>query len=165
MFQCPVGVPSKNCLTKSTTPLGVQVHVSLRRYSADERKSCLGIAAAWITTHDLIVHRWVLQAGLSRDYDRLEKAAFISSTQRFAPGHHCCAQHLLMDGFPFSCLRWCLGRPEVEATLIYLEFVPEPTGTLTTVRLTQSDRYPVTTLTRWRGPVCPRQGPFGLPSW
>ena len=46
---------------------------------------------------------------------------------------HSYARHLLMNGIPLNYLiRW-LGHSKIETTLIYLELVPDPTGSLETI--------------------------------
>ena len=43
------------------------------------------------------------------------------------------AQHLLMNGIPLNYLSRWLGHADIKTTLIYLELVPDPTGSLATV--------------------------------
>ena len=46
---------------------------------------------------------------------------------------HSYARHLLMNGIPINYLSRWLGHSSIQTTLIYLEFVPDPTGSLATV--------------------------------
>ena len=59
----------------------------------------------------------------------------------FAPGkrvgthtlRHSYARHLLMNGIPINYLSRWLGHSSIQTTLIYLELVPDPTGSLAAV--------------------------------
>ena len=46
---------------------------------------------------------------------------------------HSYARHPLMNGIPINCLSRWLGHSTIQATLIYLEPVPDPTGSLAAV--------------------------------
>ena len=46
---------------------------------------------------------------------------------------HSCAPHLLMNGIPINYLSRWLGHSSIQTTLIYLELVPDPTGSLALV--------------------------------
>ena len=46
---------------------------------------------------------------------------------------HSYARHLLMNGIPLNYLSRWLGHSDIKTTLIYLELVPDPTGSLATV--------------------------------
>ena len=46
---------------------------------------------------------------------------------------HSYARHLLAHGIPINYLSRWLGHSSNQTTLIYLELVPEPTGSLTAV--------------------------------
>ena len=46
---------------------------------------------------------------------------------------HSYARHLLMNGIPLNYLSRWLGHSKIETTLIYLELVPDPTGSLETI--------------------------------
>ena len=46
---------------------------------------------------------------------------------------HSYARHLLMNGIPINYLSRWLGHSSIQTTLIYLELVPDPTGSLATV--------------------------------
>ena len=43
---------------------------------------------------------------------------------------HSYARHLFMDGIPINYLSRWLGHSSIQTTLIYLEFVPDPLGSL-----------------------------------
>ena len=46
---------------------------------------------------------------------------------------HSYARHLLMTGIPINYLSRWLGHSSIQATLIYLELVADPTGSLAAV--------------------------------
>ena len=46
---------------------------------------------------------------------------------------HSYSRHLLMHGIPINYLSRWLGHSSIQTTLIYLELVPDPTGSLATV--------------------------------
>ncbi|MDE2688454.1 MAG: site-specific integrase [Chloroflexota bacterium] len=46
---------------------------------------------------------------------------------------HSYARHLLMNGIPINYLSRWLGHSSIQTTLIYLELVPDPFGSLATV--------------------------------
>ena len=46
---------------------------------------------------------------------------------------HSYARHLLVSGIPINYLSRCLGHSSIQTTLIYLELVPDPTGSLAAV--------------------------------
>ena len=46
---------------------------------------------------------------------------------------HSYARHLLMNGIPLNYLSRWLGHSDIKTTLIYLELVPDPSGSLATV--------------------------------
>ena len=47
---------------------------------------------------------------------------------------HSYARHLLVSGIPINYLSRWLGHSSIQTTLIYLELVPDPTGSLATVQ-------------------------------
>ena len=71
---------------------------------------------------------------------RWVQAAAVAATERgqLAPGRrvgthtlrHSYARHLLMNGIPLNYLSRWLGHADIKTTLIYLELVPDPTGSL-----------------------------------
>ena len=46
---------------------------------------------------------------------------------------HSYARHLLVNGIPINYLSRWLGHSSIQTTLIYLELVPDPTGSLAIV--------------------------------
>ena len=46
---------------------------------------------------------------------------------------HSYARHLLMSGIPINYLSRWLGHSSIQTTLIYLELVPDPTGSMATL--------------------------------
>ena len=46
---------------------------------------------------------------------------------------HSYARHLLINGIPINYLSRWLGHSSIQTTLIYLELVPDPTGSLAMV--------------------------------
>ena len=46
---------------------------------------------------------------------------------------HSYARHLLMNGIPINYLSCWLGHSSIQTTLVYLELVPDPTGSLALV--------------------------------
>ena len=47
--------------------------------------------------------------------------------------HHSYARHLLMNGILINYLSRWLGHSSIHTTLIYLELVPDPTGSMAMV--------------------------------
>ena len=47
--------------------------------------------------------------------------------------NHSYARHLLMNDIPINYLSRWLGHSSIQTTLIYLELVPDPTGSLMAV--------------------------------
>ena len=46
---------------------------------------------------------------------------------------HSYARHLLLNGIPINYLSRWLGHSSIQTTLIYLELIPDPTGSLAMV--------------------------------
>ena len=46
---------------------------------------------------------------------------------------HSYARHLLVHGIPINYLSRWLGHSSIQTTLVYLELVPDPTGSLASV--------------------------------
>ena len=46
---------------------------------------------------------------------------------------HSYARHLLLNGIPLNYLSRWMGHADIKTTLVYLELVPDPTGSLATV--------------------------------
>ena len=83
-----------------------------------------------IDVHRSTVWRWVQKAA-----ERAEQFGAIPlgrevGTHTF---RHSYARHLLMNGIPINYLSRWLGHSSIQTTLIYLELVPDPTGSLATV--------------------------------
>ena len=84
------------------------------------------IVEAWSTT----AWRWV-QAAVKR----AEELGAISLGKRIGTHtlRHSYARHLLMNGIPINYLSRWLGHSSIQTTLIYLELVPDPSGSLAAV--------------------------------
>ena len=83
-----------------------------------------------VEAHPTTAWRWV-QAAVKRaeDLDAIAPGKRIGThTLR-----HSYARHLLMNGIPINYLSRWLGHSSIQTTLIYLELVPDPTGSLASV--------------------------------
>ena len=83
-----------------------------------------------IDVHRATAWRWVQKA-----VERAEQLGAIPlgrevGTHTF---RHSYARHLLMNGIPINYLSRWLGHSSIQTTLIYLELVPDPTGSLAMV--------------------------------
>ena len=83
-----------------------------------------------IDAHRATAWRWVQKA-----HARAEQLGVIPlgrevGTHTF---RHSYARHLLMNGIPINFLSRWLGHSSVQTTLIYLELVPDPPGSLASV--------------------------------
>ena len=83
-----------------------------------------------IEAHPATAWRWVKTA-----VKRAEELGAISPGKRVSTHtlRHSYARHLLMNGIPINYLSRWLGHSSIQTTLIYLELVPDPTGSLATV--------------------------------
>ena len=83
-----------------------------------------------IEAHPVTAWRWV-QAAVKR----AEELGAISPGKRVSTHtlRHSYARHLLMNGIPINYLSRWLGHSSIQTTLIYLELVPDPTGSLAMV--------------------------------
>ena len=83
-----------------------------------------------IDVHKVTAWRWVQTA-----VRRAEELGAISPGRRVGPHtlRHSCPRHLLMHGIPINYLSRWLGHSSIQTTLIYLELVPDPTGSLASV--------------------------------
>ena len=74
--------------------------------------------------------RWVQAA-----VERAERLGAIAPGRRVGTHtlRHSYARHLLMHGVPINYLSRWLGHSSIQTTLIYLELVPDPTGSLAAV--------------------------------
>ena len=83
-----------------------------------------------VEAHPATAWRWV-QAAVKR----AEELGAIAPGNRVGTHtlRHSYARHLLMNGIPINYLSRWLGHSSIRTTLIYLELVPDPTGSLTAV--------------------------------
>ena len=74
--------------------------------------------------------RWIRAAKA-----KVEEAGAIPAGRRISCHtlRHSYARHLLVHGIPINYLSRWLGHSSIQTTLIYLELVPDPTGSLATV--------------------------------
>ena len=74
--------------------------------------------------------RWIRAAK-----SKAEEARAIPAGRRISSHtlRHSYARHLLVNGIPINYLSRWLGHSSIQTTLIYLELVPDPTGSLATV--------------------------------
>ena len=83
-----------------------------------------------IEAHRSTAWRWVQVA-----VERAERLGAIAPGRRVGTHtlRHSYARHLLMHGVPINYLSRWLGHSSIQTTLIYLELVPDPTGSLAAV--------------------------------
>ena len=83
-----------------------------------------------IEAHRSTAWRWVQAA-----VERAERLGAIAPGRRVGTHtlRHSYARHLLMHGVPVNYLSRWLGHSSIQTTLIYLELVPDPTGSLAAV--------------------------------
>ena len=83
-----------------------------------------------VEAHPTTAWRWV-QAAVKR----AEELEAIAPGKRVGTHtlRHSYARHLLMNGIPINYLSRWLGHSSIQTTLIYLELVPDPTGSLASV--------------------------------
>jgi len=83
-----------------------------------------------VEAHPATAWRWV-QAAVKRAEDQ----GVIAPGKRVGTHtlRHSYARHLLMNGIPINYLSRWLGHSSIQTTLIYLELVPDPTGSLAAV--------------------------------
>ena len=83
-----------------------------------------------VEAHPATAWRWV-QAAVKR----AEELSAIAPGKRVGTHtlRHSYARHLLMNGIPINYLSRWLGHSSIQTTLIYLELVPDPTGSLALV--------------------------------
>ena len=74
--------------------------------------------------------RWIRQAQARAQKDRAIAAGRRISNHTL---RHSYARHLLMNGIPINFLSRWLGHSSIQTTLIYLELVPDPSGSLAMV--------------------------------
>ena len=83
-----------------------------------------------IDVHRTTAHRWVQKAVVRAEQLGAIPPGREVSTHTF---RHCYARHLLMNGIPINFLSRWLGHSSIQTTLIYLELVPDPSGSLAAV--------------------------------
>ena len=83
-----------------------------------------------IEAHPTTAWHWVKTAA-----KRAEELGAIAPGKRVSTHtlRHSYARHLLMTGIPINYLSCWLGHSSIQATLIYLELVADPTGSLAAV--------------------------------
>ena len=83
-----------------------------------------------IEAHTTTARRWVKTA-----VKRAEELGAISPGKQVSTHtlRHTYARHLLMNGIPINYISRWLGHSSIQMTLIYLEPVPDLTGSLATV--------------------------------
>ena len=83
-----------------------------------------------VEAHPTTAWRWVQTA-----VKRAEELGAIAPGKRVGTHtlRHSYARHLLMNGIPINYLSRWLGHSSIQTTLIYLELVPDPTGSLAMV--------------------------------
>ena len=83
-----------------------------------------------IEAHPTTAWRWVKTA-----VKRAEELGAISPGKHISTHtlRHSYARHLLMNGIPINFLSRWLGHSSIQTTLIYLELVPDPSGSLVAV--------------------------------
>ena len=83
-----------------------------------------------IEVHPTTAWRWV-----KTEVKRAEELCAIAPGKRIGAHalRHSFARHLLMNGISINYLSRWLGHSSIQTTLIYLELVPDPTGSLAAV--------------------------------
>ena len=83
-----------------------------------------------IDVHRTTAHRWVQKAVVRAEQLGAIPPGREVSTHTF---RHSYARHLLINGIPINYLSRWLGHSSIQTTLIYLELVPDPSGSLAAV--------------------------------
>ena len=83
-----------------------------------------------IDAHRTTAWRWVQKAHAKAEQLRAIPPGREVGTHTF---RHSYARHLLMNGIPVNYLSRWLGHSSIQTTLIYLELVPDPSGSLAAV--------------------------------
>ena len=111
-----------------------------------------------IEAHVTTAWRWVKTA-----VKRAEELGAISAGKRVSTHtlRHSYARHLLMNGIPINYLSRWLGHSSIQTTLIYLELVPDPTGSLAAVpQYSTAPKFVCVGIRhRLKKRVCPRYPP------
>ena len=81
------------------------------------------------------VHRSTAWRWVQRAHARAEQLGAVPPGRHLGNHtlRHSYARHLLMNGIPINYLSRWLGHSSIQTTLIYLELVPDPTGSLAMV--------------------------------
>ncbi len=83
-----------------------------------------------IDVHRTTARRWVQKAVVRAEQLGAIPSGREVSTHTF---RHSYARHLLINGIPINYLSRWLGHSSIQTTLIYLELVPDPSGSLAAV--------------------------------
>ena len=80
-------------------------------------------------------HRTTAWRCVQRAFERAKHLGAIPPSREVGSHtfHHSYARHLLMNGIPINFLSRWLGHSSIQTTLIYLELVPDPSGSLAAV--------------------------------
>ena len=80
-----------------------------------------------VAVHPYTAWSWVRAA-----VTRAEELGAVTPGRRIGTHtlRHSYARHLLMNGIQINYLSRWLGHPSIQTTLIYLELVPDPSGSL-----------------------------------
>ena len=72
---------------------------------------------------------------VQKAYVRAEQLGAITSSREIGNHtlRHSYARHLLMNGIPINYLSRRLGHSSIQTALVYLELVPDPSGSLAMV--------------------------------
>ena len=83
-----------------------------------------------IDIHRTTTHRWVEKA-----HERAEQLGEIPQGREVSTNtfRHSCARYLLMNSIPINYLSRWLGHSSIQTTLIYVELVLDPSGSLAAV--------------------------------
>ena len=110
-----------SCLSNNAAALGYDFLLQFGNIAQGDR-----LIKASRSTAD----RWIRAATA-----RAEEAGAIPAGRRISSHtlRHSYARHLLVNGIPINYLSRWLGHSSIQTTLIYLELVPDPTGSLAAV--------------------------------
>ena len=116
---------------KGAKPRIVPVHPELHSaLSSSLQFGNIGQGDRLIKASRSTADRWIRAAAA-----KAEEAGAIPPGRRISSHtlRHSYARHLLVNGLPINYLSRWLGHSSIQTTLIYLELVPDPTGSLDTV--------------------------------
>ena len=116
----------KGCKSRRLVPVRPELHGALGSILAYGDFSHGRIAEA----HPATAWRWVQSAA-----KRVEELGEIAPEKRIGTHtlRHSYARHLLINGIPIKYLSRLLGHSSIQTRLIYLELVPDLTGSLALV--------------------------------